>query len=224
MSSKIISKGVGNLGTTGIKKIGMNKQEEKNKTLKECLNLFKGRQDLLEEEENKITKEKLICPQTKITVNKIATTGLYDTGSQVTCISESFYKDYEKNFKECPMIPVSGAQVIGATGKQATKISLQVYVEIKIGELSINWPVLIIPKLIRECILGIDILKELKTKIDIDKEEIYLSYKGKEEIMGCEISLVNQKRCVHRELSGGQEINKQEEIFDKQKKTDETSD
>ena len=85
---------------------------------------------------------------------------LVDTGSPITCISEEFFLANNKSFKTCPKLPVIDHVIKSAIGTKSAKLKMQILAETWIGPEKKKIVYLIIPKLIRDCILGIDALKE----------------------------------------------------------------
>ena len=104
------------------------------------------------------------CPQVDIEIEGLQIRGLVDTGSPITCISEEFFLTNITSFQSCPKLPVIGhviGHVIkGAIGTKSAKLKTQILAETWIGPEKRKIVYLIIPKLVRDCILGIDALKE----------------------------------------------------------------
>ena len=73
--------------------------------------------------------------------------GLADRGSQVSCLSESYYTANLHIFGECPVLQVIGTSVIGAKGGRPMKLKRQVFVKLKTDELEQRVVFLIIPEL-----------------------------------------------------------------------------
>ena len=106
------------------------------------------------------------CPCLMITLAGINVKSLLDTGSQVTAISEEWY-DKQPTLKTCPTLPITGKYIIGAVGAKSARIKRQIFAEIGLQSFKMQSPVLIIPGLNNQCILGIDVLREMKAKIDL---------------------------------------------------------
>lgn len=69
---------------------------------------------------------------------------LLDSGSQVTAISEDFYKQLTSQNK-LSTLPVSNLYVTTAIGKKTTTIKYQAFLEIKIESRKSNYPFLVVP-------------------------------------------------------------------------------
>lgn len=100
---------------------------------------------------------------------------LIDSGSQISCISEEFMKRNTTKFKECEILPLVNMSAVGATGGRPVKIKEQIYVNVNIKDHQFKQVFLIIPGLTQECILGIDLLKEQGSIIDLRSDVLKLS-------------------------------------------------
>ena len=74
------------------------------------------RKDLLEYENCEIIKKVDKCPNIFVKIQGIKTDALIDTGSEITCISENFFKNNKNKLKNCKILPIVGTSVVGATG------------------------------------------------------------------------------------------------------------
>ena len=124
------------------------------------------REELLEEEENQPIR-KYRCPTIYINVEGNNLMALADSGSQVSCLSEKYYEDNLPVFKNCPVLPIVGTSVVGATGGRPVKLKKQIFVTLGIGELRCKATFLIIPQLSKDCVVGIDVLKPLGGMINL---------------------------------------------------------
>lgn len=78
--------------------------------------------------ENELTSAKrFCCPKTMIEIEGIKVKTLVDTGSEITCIQEAFFLENQKSFAACPVLPVVGFTVVGATGGRPVKIKKQIF-------------------------------------------------------------------------------------------------
>lgn len=137
------------------------------------INSFEWREELLKEESSTEVKERK-CPTIILTIQGIKINALIDSGSQVSCISEEFFTEHDTSFKKCPILPVTGVSVIGATKGKPVKLKKQVYADIKIMDLETSASLLVVPNLTRRCIIGVDILKALGGLIDLEKDALTL--------------------------------------------------
>lgn len=100
---------------------------------------------------------------------------LLDTGSQVTCISEEFFK--QLNMKtNLETLPVSKVMVIPAIGKKSVTVRQQVFLELNLGNQKILYSCLVIPHLCNQLILGNDWL--LKNHVIVDYKNRTLEVNG----------------------------------------------
>lgn len=95
------------------------------------------------------------CPHLKIQIFDKHVDALIDTGSQVTCISETLYQQL-KDDRVLRELPVNNVQVVSAVTKKCTAVRKQVLLEIIIDGYKTNYVFLIIPYLTSEMILGND--------------------------------------------------------------------
>ena len=127
---------------------------------------------LLEEEGEKVEKNKVVWPEIRAYFQDIPIYILFDTGIKLTCISQAFHDAHYDILKNCPLLPMTNMQATGFTGEKLVKIMKQIWAEISIGKANFFVNFVIIPKLIKKCIIGIDAQKILKTVIDIGNETI----------------------------------------------------
>ena len=100
------------------------------------------------------------CPEIDIEIEGLHVRGLVDTGSPITCISEKFFLANNKSLQTCPKLLVIGHVIKGAIDTKSAKLKIQILVVTWIGLEKRKIVYLIIPKIVRDCILGIDALKE----------------------------------------------------------------
>ena len=118
----------------------------------------------------------LRCPEPSIFIEGIKVKALLDTGSEITCISPEFYENHTKNiFKGIPTFPICGKVVKGATGDKTTRLKRQILLDVKFGNSKVSLIFIVVPKLIKECIIGYDSQKGLKMLMDTSREEIYMT-------------------------------------------------
>ena len=108
-------------------------------------------------------------PHIKIKIIDKEIMSLLDSGSQITAVSEEFFKRlWERN--ELKILPVSNLFVTTAIGKKSTTIKQQVWLEVEIEGRSMGYPFLVIPYLTSTIILGNDWMS---------RNEVVLNYKNK---------------------------------------------
>ena len=82
---------------------------------------------------------------------------LFDTGAQISLISEKFVNKHKHQFKETQILPVSNTIVTTATGESQT-ICNQVLVTIWSQGMEVEIPVLIVKNLIYDVVLGLSLI------------------------------------------------------------------
>ena len=132
------------------------------------------------EQRDATTKETIILSIMKdpseinIEIEGLYVRGLVDTGSPITCLFEEFFLANNKSFQACPKLPVIGHIIKGAIGTKPAKLKTQMLAETWIGPEKRKIVYLIIPKLVRDCILGIDAHKEYQFIINTPEEKLIM--------------------------------------------------
>lgn len=111
------------------------------------------------------------CPHIAIRMGDIRVDALLDSGSEISAISEEFYKIL-KSKMSLNMLPVTGMQITLAVSKKATVVKHQALLPMIIEELEISHPVLIVPGLNQQMLLGSDWLKVNKVIFDFASESL----------------------------------------------------
>ena len=114
------------------------------------------------------------CPNINVKIQGVKTEALIDTGSEITCISENFFENNKNKFKNCKILPIVGTSVVGATGVKPIKLKHQLYADLDVNNETYSCIFIVIPKLNKNCILGIDMLKKFKGRINIEEKYIML--------------------------------------------------
>lgn len=164
--------------------------------------LYNPREDLLEEDVGKEKKTRTRCYVANITLSGVQTQALIDTGAEITCISEEYYRKNEIVWKHLPLLPLSGVIVKGAIPGRATKLSKQIYLEVAITGATFQAIFLVVPHLSRACIIGIDLLDKLKTHIDLVQH--WLVFK---ELKGHPTLLLSKDGPIEEECNQSKEVN-----------------
>ena len=120
----------------------------------------------MEESDENETRRRSRCYVANILIGGVLTTALIDTGAEVTCISEEFVNHNKERLQECPTLPVNGVTLMGPIGGKATRLNRQIYADVQLLDYMIQVVFLVVPKLSRPCIIGIDFLDEFRSHID----------------------------------------------------------
>ena len=120
---------------------------------------FEVRTNLLESENVQIIDKVDKCPNIYAKIQGIKTDALIDTGSEITCISESFFENNKNTFKNCKIFPIVGTSVVGATGAKPIRLKHQLYADLSVNDETYSCIFIVIPNLNKNCILVIDASK-----------------------------------------------------------------
>lgn len=115
-------------------------------------------------------------PHISIQIGDIIVEALIDSGSEVTCIEQSVFQQI-KNKYSFPTLPVTSTQLCGAISERSSRIRLQVYLEFLIlgcTEL-FHHPFLVVNKLIRPIIIGVDWLYTYVSSLNISNQILQLN-------------------------------------------------
>ena len=139
---------------------------------------------MLEFKNCEIVKNVEKCPNIFVKIQGIETDGLINTGSEITCISKNFFENNKNKFKSCKILPIVG------TSNKPIKLKRQIYADLNLDNEKYSCVFLIIPKLNKNCILGIDVLKKLKGRINIKENYVILRNEDKE----LKIEFINEEK------------------------------
>ena len=118
------------------------------------------------------------CPNINVKIQGVKTQALIDTGSEITCISENFFENNKKFFFKGKILPIVVTSVVGATRVKPIRLKHQLYADLDVNNESYSCIFIIIPKLNKNCILGIDMYKKFKGRIDVEKNYYIFSRVG----------------------------------------------
>ena len=114
---------------------------------------------------------------------------LLDTGSQINAISTEWHNKHKKQMGKLDVLKVTNMIVKGAVGRKSKPITQQVMLEIRIGEYITDSVFIIVPNLIRDCIIGISLLPVSYTHLAANGI-LYLMTRKENPFLNCE------SRCV----------------------------
>ena len=98
---------------------------------------------------------------------------MLDNGSEVTCISQEFYKRNQETKK--PILPINEKVINGAIGQKSTKLKLKLLLDVEISRIIIKVSFIVMLKLIKEFIFGYDSLTSIGMLLDTINQIIYYS-------------------------------------------------
>ena len=122
------------------------------------------------------TNKQSKCYVANLVVGGVSTTALIDIGAEVTCLSEELINKNQEQFKKYPVLSMSGVTVKGPIGGTAERVNKQIYSKLQLSNCNIQVVFVIITSLSRPCIIGVDLLDELKSNIDLDTKRIVFPY------------------------------------------------
>ena len=85
----------------------------------------------------------------------------------------------KERLQECPTLPINGVTLIGSIGGKTIRLSRQIYADVQLPNYTIQVVFLVVPKLSRPCIIGIDLLDEFKSHRPGQQNNILSSPMGK---------------------------------------------
>ena len=91
------------------------------------------------------------------------------------------------------MLPIVGTSVVGATGVKPIKLKHQIYADLNVNDETYSCVFIIVPILNKNCIMGIDVLKKLKGRINI--EENYVTLRNEDKELKIEF-INNEEKCI----------------------------
>jgi hypothetical protein len=143
-------------------------------------NLMLGYLDLreeLEENEDKETNNIFYnkCPEIQIKLNNVSVTALIDSGSQLNGISEEWFLQNKDSLGRVDILNLSNTNVKGALGTKSKLIRKQVLLEVEIGGYLFDLVFFIIPSLNKDCILGINMLREGECQLDFRHNTLHIN-------------------------------------------------
>lgn len=128
----------------------------------------------------------------RVGVCGLSVEALVDTGSDITCISESLFNQIKT--KDLPIMPIKAIQIRGAVGKRSTKIQQIVSLNIELGTFNLNIAFLIVPNLIRPMILGFDFLVQHEVTLLLDSKHFGV-YIERNKIQ-CFVPFISRQACL----------------------------
>ena len=119
------------------------------------------RNKLMEKDGQNIKLESLKSPELLIKINNINLNVLIDTGSAINALSENWYTNNQIKLGKHEILSVNNTTIISAIGNKSKHIRKQIFCEVNINN-SLS--------LVRECLLGMNFLKQAGGIINIPKE------------------------------------------------------
>lgn len=128
--------------------------------------------DEIDDYEKELETPLVELPEIMVQINSVKTKGLIDTGSQITCISYTLYNILLGNSGKMSEMPIPAIQIQGAVGRKSDKVNKMCLITLNIDGIELDTPCLVVKKLTRPLILGMDWLERVKAKVDCSKERV----------------------------------------------------
>lgn len=129
-----------------------------------CLDI---REELLKEDINYDRQKVYKCPELEIHINGVPVIALVDTGSQCNGMSADWYYRNKDKLGRVETLRLTNTTIKAAVGQRSKHISQQILVEVAVNQYKFDCVFVIIPGLIRDCILGIPLLQEGNCTINL---------------------------------------------------------
>lgn len=171
------------------------------------------------QDNNDNRSSRVISPRLLANIGNKKISVLLDSGSEVTCISESLYEEL-KNIQGISELPVSNIAVLLAIGKKRTTIKKQVQLKFMIGTLEFEYIFLVVSGLSSEILVGIDWLYHFSAIIDLKNKKISLKGKNIPDnlVLFNAYQKIENKKCSSISLVKGDKSSKSSQIVDSIKK------
>lgn len=112
------------------------------------------------------------CPHIMVSVGQDSTLipALLDTGAEMSCINQEYYTRLLQEGNIFPEIPVCNVNIVTATGGKSKRISKQVRLPIMCQDVKMEVNCLVVPKLLKNLVLGHDWMETYQVTICYAKE------------------------------------------------------
>lgn len=135
--------------------------------------IYVSADDLLREEpDHRVTSSKCLILQG--TLKNRTVDILIDTGANVSAVSQELYDKLKKEGSGIEELPTRKLDIRGANGKRIDTQSRQIWAEVQVQGMMIEFPAVIIKGLIRPVILGMDSLKMYNATVDVGNRQVTL--------------------------------------------------
>jgi len=142
------------------------------------------RTDLITEDSENTLRQTLIkYPELTVKIGKLSINAMIDTGSNITCINQEWFHENKIKLGKIEELPLTGINVTTATGHTVKRINKIIMLQVMIKDISYNIQCLVIPKLVKEIIIGTDTMQDLNMIINWKEKNIKIEYEGKSQMI-----------------------------------------
>ena len=158
------------------------------------------RQDLLSDEQTQLERQISKCPEIVIKFNDdITVNALIDTGSAINGLAEEWFERNKQRLRPYEELRMNNMLIVSAVGRKSKLIRKQIMCEISIDNVKLDCVFLVIPNLIRDCILGISFLKEEGCIIDMNQGTV--EFRGRTGEQELQLPIVHME-LIEEDLNG----------------------
>lgn len=122
------------------------------------------------------TEKRSTCYIANLQIGRVLTKALIDTEAEVTCISEDFVNSNKEWFKKCLSLLIIGVALAGPMGGKPVRLNKQLYIVLQLPDHVLQLIFVVVLGLSRSCIIGINVLDELRPNIDLDNKTLTFPY------------------------------------------------
>lgn len=124
------------------------------------------------EEDPEETKQINYKSEITVQIFEYEVIGLVDTGSDITCISEEFWRELSSNqTRKIPLMPIKTLHIRTAVGHKSAEIRNMAILPLNLGTITLDTGCLIVPGLVNHLILGFDWMNQKGVTIKLDRSE-----------------------------------------------------
>lgn len=135
---------------------------------------------VLEEDVNVETDKSKVMPVLEGCIENVHCSVLIDSGSQLSCISQNFYKILKERNGKLPVLPVSNIVIVGALKGKQQVAKEQILLQFNMQGVVFENVCVVVPGLSKSVILGCDWMIDYKITICFDKLSVKGWFQGKE--------------------------------------------
>lgn len=128
--------------------------------------------DLLSDVEDEVPATNKVMPTVHVDIESVTTQALIDSGSQVSCVSKSFFEKLIKVNSRIPSIPAKCVTLVGALGDKNQKVQNQTLLTFRFEDFEVDYTCLVVPNLIRDVIFGCDFMRDYRVTINFSENYI----------------------------------------------------